>query len=173
MSIINFIKNIFFKGKNIKKEEIINKPDDWNLTISDLMEELKEGKRKSIQGNELNWAREYERTLIPKNYIFPKKGYIYESNLDQEVEFITNWMAPFSGGGKSILYKGEKIIVNDKILEDKPIGAYLIPVEYKKLEKKMVDENDRLSSKYGGFCFYFTTIELNENFTLQNKTKIF
>jgi len=167
MSIITFFKTFFNKNKKINnKENIEPKPKNWNLTTSDLMNELKEKKRNSIKGYELKWAKEYELTLIPKNYIFPKKGNVYESKMDQKVDFIVNWMAPITTGGSGLLYKGDKLIVNENILEDKVIGAYLIPIDYKKIENRMVNEVDRKSPKYGGFCFYFSTIELNEKFTL-------
>ena len=70
-------------------------PAGWNLTISDLLKELTEGKRKQLGSPETEWARAYERSLIPKAYRFPRKGDLYESKIDQEIEFLTSWTAPF------------------------------------------------------------------------------
>jgi hypothetical protein len=50
--------------------------------------------------------------------------------------------------------------------DERPVGADAVPVEYKKLEERMVAEHERTSSKYGSFSLYFTTIELNTNFKL-------
>lgn len=141
-------------------------PPGWNLTISNLMSEMKAGKRKSINKQELDWAREYERSLIPDNARFPQKGDIYESLIDQTVSYLTHWAAPFTGGGEATLLQGERVRIHSDPGDDKPIGAYALPVEYKKLEKRMVPIEAREISKYGGFSFYFTTMELNERFRL-------
>jgi len=141
-------------------------PKGWNLTISDLMKEMKEGKRKSVGSPEADWAREYARSRIPETYRFPKKGDLYECMQDQEVTYMTSWSAPFTGGGKSILFKGERIWVDSEPNDPKPIGTYALPTEYDKLEKRMVPEEDRTNQKYGGFYFHFDTMALNEKFRL-------
>jgi hypothetical protein len=38
---------------------------DWNFTFADLMAEMKAGKRDSVGQPELDWVRDYERSLIP------------------------------------------------------------------------------------------------------------
>ena len=141
-------------------------PEEWKLTISDLMLELKEGKRKQVGYPELDWARAYERSLIPDYYRFPARGDLYESQLDQEVEFLTAWSAPFTGSGKSTLFKGERIWIDDDPVDEKAIGAYALPVEYLKLESRMVNDSDRNADKYGGFYFHIDTKTLNEKFRL-------
>jgi hypothetical protein len=44
-------------------------PDDWNLTLDDLFQEINEGKRKSIEPQEGAWTKEYERSLIPASIL--------------------------------------------------------------------------------------------------------
>ena len=105
---IDWLKKLLSKKDN-KDTMIMTRPKDWKLTIADLLNEMSEGKRKNCGQQELEWAREYERSLIPSNYRFPLKGDLYESNIDQMIEFLTSWEAPFTGSGKSMLYKGEKI----------------------------------------------------------------
>ena len=160
----NFFQKIF--GRQKQTERSIAFPADWNLTISDLMEELKNGKRKEIRDPEMTWAREYERSLIPSHYRFPQKGDLYAANFKQEVAFLTSWSAPYTGGGTTTLFKDEKIWVDTDLLDKKPIGAYLLAVDYKELEKRIVSESDRNSLKYGSFCFHINTKTLNENFKL-------
>ena len=44
-------------------------------------------------------------------------------------------------------------------------------IEYEKIEKHMVPDEERLnkSSKYGGLYLFFKTTDLNENFKLVHK----
>lgn len=164
---MNFLKKIFTR-KQAKKVEnsSMSKPDNWNKTFSDLMKEMDDGKRTEVGQPETEWAREYEQSLIPKTYRYPKQGDLYESKNDQEIEFMTAWSAPFTGGGVATLFKGEQIWVNYEPNEEKPIGCYTLPVKYQELEKRMVTESDRTKENYGNFYFYFDTIKLNENFNL-------
>jgi hypothetical protein len=94
---------------------------------------------------------------------------VYEALHDMEVEFMTAWAAPFTGGGKAMLMQGEKVFVHSEPAEEKPIGAYVEAMEYKLLEERMVPASERTSPKYGGFYFYFSTVELNTKFALVRK----
>ena len=141
------------------------RPADWNLTIDDLLTEMKEGKRKSIGQPELDWAREYQISIIPESYRFPRQGDLYESIVDQEVDFLTAWSAPFTGGGRGTLLKGEKIWIPEET-DEKCTGTYADPVDYSRLEQRIVSESDRTAEKYGGFYFFINTVDLNEKFKL-------
>lgn len=124
------------------------------------------GTRPSISGVELEWAREYERSLIPAEVRFPRKGDVYEALNDLRVSYVTDWAAPYSGGGEAIVYKGERIIVDVRPDGLKPVGVYAKPVNYLKVEERVVPEWERESPKYGGFHFYILTMELYEGFLL-------
>jgi hypothetical protein len=130
------------------------------------MAEMEAGKRKSVGQPELDWAREYERSLIPDGARFPQKGDVYESLDDQKVTYMTAWSAPFTGGGEATLLKGERVWIDSSPTEKKPIGTYALPVEYNKLEKRMVPREEREAPRYGGFYFYFNTVDLNDKFRL-------
>lgn len=140
------------------------RPHDWNLAIDDLVEEMKAGKRRSIE--ELRWAREYEQSLIPEGIRFPQKGDVYESLKDQTVSYLIGWRGPFTTGGESTLLKGERVWINSNATDEKPIGTYALPIEREKLEERMVPSEDRGDPKCGGFYFFLKTVELNENFKL-------
>lgn len=163
-TMINFFKKIFGRQKQTDEKQAF--PSDWNFTISDLMKELATGKRKEIRDPEMTWAREYERSLIPSNYRFPQKGDLYAASYDQDVDFLTSWSAPYTGGGTTKLFKGEQVWVDSNPSEKKPIGAYLLAVNYKELEERIVSESDRRSFKYGSFYFSINTKTLNEDFKL-------
>jgi hypothetical protein len=144
----------------------MTRPIDWNLTIDDLLKEISEGKRKDCGQQEYEWAREYERSLIPSNYRYPLIGDLYESKFDQIQEFITNWLVPYTGGGESMLYKGERIWIAYESDEDQPLAVDALPVDYKKLELRMVDTNVRELQEYSCFHFCIDTKDLNEKFIL-------
>ena len=55
---------------------------------------------------EVDWARDYERSLIPAGTRFPKKGDVYEATRDVEVSYLTSWSAPFTGGGLGAQERG-------------------------------------------------------------------
>jgi hypothetical protein len=141
-------------------------PPGWSLTLDDLFAEMKAGKRKSIGNPEAEWAKEYESARIPEGTRFPIKGDLYASTCDQMVQYMTAWAAPFTGAGEALLLKGDRIWIENEPRDAKPIGTYALPVDYKKLEARMVPQADRSSSKYGGFYFYFKTVDLEKNFTL-------
>lgn len=164
---MNWIKRLFCDHTpqppgHIKSE----RPEGWNLTLDDLFAEMKAGKRKSVGNPEAEWAREYEKSLIPEGTRFPKKGDVYESKVDQTIHYMTAWSAPFTGDGEATLFKGERIWIDNNPNGERPIGTYALPIEYSKLEKRMVPPGDREQPKYGGFYFYFKTVDLNDKFIL-------
>jgi hypothetical protein len=164
---MNFLRRIFPKPEPTKAiREIPPMPEGWNLTLTDLMEEIYEGKRKSVGSPEADWAREYERSKMPDTYRFPEKGDLYECIEDHEVTFMTSWAAPFTGDGKSTLLKGDKVWVDSAPNDPKPIGTYAQAVDYESLEKRMVREKERTAANYTGFYFYFDTVTLNGKFRL-------
>lgn len=142
------------------------RPKDWHLTISDLMELLQSGERKFVDQHEWKWAREYEQSLVPNDVRIPQKGDVYEVMEEITVNYMTTWSAPFTGGGETRLAKGERIWIDTETTEKKPIGIYAQAVEYKRLERQIVPKADREAANYGGFYFFFTTVQLNEQFKL-------
>lgn len=142
------------------------RPPDWNLTLDDLFAEMESGKRKSVGNPEAEWARQYERSLLPEGSRFPRKGNLYESNCDQAVLYMTAWSAPYTGGGEAVLFKGERIWIDNEPRGGTAISTYAIPVEYSKLEERMVPKAERENPRYDGFRLHLKTVDLNINFTL-------
>lgn len=165
MKILKFLNRKKVTPQEIKKKE---RPSDWTLTVNELFNEFNTKKRKSIQQYEVEWAKDYERSLYPKNTVFPRKGYLYESIEDQEISYMTAWKAPFTGGGKSIIKKGERIWIKFNPNEENPTSTYALPVDYEKIEERMVPENERNNPKYNGFYFCLSTPILNNKFKLVN-----
>lgn len=141
------------------------RPPEWNLTVDDLFREMKEGKRASIGQQETDWARDYEVSLIPENYRFPKTGDLYEVVKALEVTFLTHWSAPYTGGGEGMLVPGDRIWLPDQ-LNEKASSAYAEPVDYPELEQRFVSVSDRTDFNYSGFSIIVKTVDLNEKFKL-------
>ena len=114
---------------NPRASALTKRPADWNMTIDDLFAEMIAGKRKSVGNPEIEWAREYEKSLIPEGSRFPKNGDVYESKANQTVHYMTAWSAPFTGGGEATLLKGERIWIDNDPNDDGPIGTYALPIE--------------------------------------------
>lgn len=165
---MGIISRIFKRGAApaVSPEPVPERPPEWSHTVAMLMEEMAAGGRESVSGTELRWARDYERSLIPPGYRFPRKGDVYEALADMEVEYITDFAGPFSGGGRGVLKKGERVRLNREEREEKPVGAFAVPVNYGEIEARMVPADERRSPKYGSMSFYFTTMELNTAFGL-------
>ena len=105
-------------------------------------------------------------TLIPKDVRFPKKGDVYEALSDIQLDYFTLWGAPLTGGGKSTLFKGERVWIDQSPNQTKPNGVYAIPVEYEKLESRIVPDEVREKEDYSSFCFCIDTVVLNQKFRL-------
>jgi len=130
------------------------------------MREMNEGKRSTVGNPELEWAREYERSLIPKSHRFPRKGDLYRAKRELTVSYLTSWSAPYTGGDKTTIYPGEEFWIDSDPVDAEPIGTYALAVDYDVLERRIVPSSDRNAPLYGGFYFSFDTISLNEDFEL-------
>lgn len=154
---------IFGRREPDDQDESPPRPPDWNLTLDDLGEELESGKRRILGQPEIDWARDYERSLIPEGVRFPRDGDVYASLEDRTVSYMTAWAAPFSGGGEGVLKAGERVRISGDFGPE-PISVYAVPVEYDEIEARMVPEEERRSRKYGGFYLSLRTMELHEAF---------
>lgn len=108
---------------------------------------------------EVEWARDYERSLIPAGTRFPKKGDVFEATRDVEVRYLTSWSAPSTGGGSGTLKKGERVIINFEPLP-RPIAANATAINYSHVEEGMVPESDRSNKKYAGFYLALKTLAI-------------
>ncbi|MBE7466563.1 MAG: hypothetical protein HS116_24100 [Planctomycetes bacterium] len=145
-------------------------PPGWNKTLADLFAEAKRGERKSIGNQEAAWARAYERSLLPAQTRFPKKGDLYEALEDLTVNYLTAWQAPFTGGAECLMLKGDRVLVDDEPGQAEPITVYARAVDYERLERRIVPESDRTHPKYGGFYVALNTADLNTKFRLVSET---
>lgn len=141
-------------------------PPGWNKTIEDLLAEAQRGERKTVGSPEIDWARQYMRSLIPEGMRFPRKGDTYVAVRDLEVRYMTNWAKPFTGGGKGTLKSGEQVRITQEMLDPRPIGFYAQAVNYADVERQLVPSDERADPSYSGFSLSLKTSELDGNFKL-------
>ena len=142
------------------------RPADWNKTIDDLVQEMNAGLRMAIGQPEIDWAREYTRSLIPDGLRYPQQGDVYESLFDQPIRYMTAWHAPYTGGGESMIYARELVWIDSAPIDEKPIGVYALPIQYDEMEKRMVPAEERSAPKYNGFYLSIDTLTLLEKYEL-------
>lgn len=141
------------------------RPKNWDKTIGDLMQELSEGRRKSIGQPELDWAREYTRSLLPDGLRYPMKADVYEALSTQCIRYVTHWRKPFTGGHKTMIHSGERVWIHEPSHE-RPISVHATPINYNLLEQRIVPAEDRLQPDYDGFSLSIDTMILLNNFRL-------
>ena len=102
------------------------------------MAEVASGARRSVGSPETDWARDYERSLLPPDTSFPSEGEVYEALEDFTVDYMTGWAAPYTGGGSGVLLRGERILVRYAPSDSRPIMIYATPVDYQGVENRIV-----------------------------------
>ncbi|PCJ53307.1 MAG: hypothetical protein COA79_22945 [Planctomycetota bacterium] len=103
------------------------------------------------------------RSSFPKDLIYPKDGEVYISTCDFKIDYLTSHNAPFTGGDKAILPKGEQIKIR-KPIEDQPINVYCDPINYDKIHNNIVTKEERSNPTYDGYYFSIDTIDLYNHF---------
>ena len=136
-------------------------PSGWSKTIEDLLAE-----NRNISGEEIGWARTFEREQLKSWARFPRPGEIYELTNDAEISYVTHWGAPFTGGGRGILRRGTRVRIGDGIGDPEPIGVYADALDQGRIEAELVPEADRKADSYGGYSLSIKTAELNRLFRL-------
>lgn len=117
-------------------------PPGWNKTIQDLTDEAKKS-GSAVGSPEVDWGRDYECSLIPGGTRFPKKGDVYEAIQDTNVNYMTAWSAPYTGGGEGILHAGDRVLVPHDPIYRHPVAVYANAVDYARLEERMIPESER------------------------------
>jgi hypothetical protein len=141
-------------------------PSGWDLTIEDLVAQMKLGKRKSVGSPETDWARDYERSLLPPDVRFPQKGDVYEAQESVAVHYMTAWGAPFTGGGEGQLEQGDRVFIDSAPSNPRPISVYAVACDYRAIEQRMVPSSVRDDPTYSDFYFSLKVIDLHRYFRL-------
>ncbi|WP_276502071.1 hypothetical protein [Terrimonas pollutisoli] len=132
-------------------------------TIDELFKEFKDGKRKNIGGKTLENARKLTNARMPKGLFYPNGGEIFEALHDVDINYLTHFMAAYTGGDKAKLLKGERVIIS-KPNQTKPTGYYCEATNYMEVENRIVPHPDIGNSAYNGYSISIDTISLNRDF---------
>lgn len=144
-------------------EERIELPRGWNKTIDDLNAEMMRGERLGASGEEVDWAREYERSLLPADIVFPEEGEVWETIDDCDVKYGTLFAAPSSGGGNARLQRGERVRIL-QLPDGRPIMIAFSPLRYDELHTLIVPEEDRNCATYTGYHLWTKTVHFLAHF---------
>jgi hypothetical protein len=134
-------------------------PSGWSKTLTELLAE-----KTNLSGEEIEWARTFEREQLRSWVRFPRPGDLYELAGDTEISYVTHWAAPFTGGGKGLLRAGTRVRVAAEFADPEPIAVYCDPVEKSRIEADLVPESDRRAENYAGFSLSISTADLNKLF---------
>lgn len=137
------------------------RPAGWNKTLDDL-----DAEKRSLAGEEIEWARDYEREQLRSWARFPKDGDIFETVNDLAVTFLIASNGPYGSSGHGILPSGTRVRVSIHANDAEPVGVYATPIEEKIIETVLVPEADRSSSRYRGYSLFFKVAQLNRDFRL-------
>ena len=105
---------------------------------------------------------------MPKDIRYPRDGEVYEALEDFPISYMTAHHAPYTGGGKAVLPKGEKVRVC-KPVREKPISVYCDPLRYDELHEIIVPLAERENERYSNYYFSIKTVELNASFRLVDR----
>lgn len=140
-------------------------PPGWNKTIADLFKEVQRGERLVIGGDEGDWAREYERSLLPTGTVFPRDGQIWEALADCDVTVMTIFATPGSGSEHATLSRGERVRISGGT-GPQPLSVSFLPVRYDALHESLVSRATRRTPRYGGCSLSVKTVYFNDHFRL-------
>ncbi len=82
-------------------------------TFEEMYKELQAGKREEISHADTQKSAALQKALYPKGIRYPKSGDIYLCVDDAEINYMTHWMKPYTGGEKAIFPKDEKIQISE------------------------------------------------------------
>lgn len=142
-------------------------PPGWNKTLDDLFREAAQGLRSSIGSPEADWAREYERSLLPADLRAPCLGDVYEAIGDTPVDYLVAWIdAPVTTDGSGTLQAGQRIRISSDPGPARPLLVYALPLDYPGFEQRCVPPEVRSRRKYGGLTLAVKAVDLHRHFRL-------
>ena len=90
---------------------------------------------------------------------------MYEALRDVSVSYITGWWdIPYTGGGRAVFPKGERLRVTQVGPGREPAGAYCDPLRYDALHEQIVPAVERADPLYVRYCLSVDTADLNGAF---------
>lgn len=135
------------------------RPPGWNKTLADL-----DAEKRSLSGEEIHWAREYDREQLRAWARFPLNDEVFEATRDVRVTYMIDWRGPGSTGGEGVLPKGTRIRVSVHAGDPEPVLVYATPLDEQGVAQLLIPEDDRNSTRYGGYSLGIDVALLNREF---------
>jgi hypothetical protein len=140
------------------------RPPGWNKTLDDLVQEITRGARWFVSGEEAEWARDYERSLLPSGTVFPRGGEVWEAVGDCDVQVEYLFAAPGSSGTTGRLRAGERVRIVEGGSDPAPIVVSFVPLRYDALHEALVPADVRAALRYTGYALAARTAHVNRHF---------
>jgi O-acetyl-ADP-ribose deacetylase (regulator of RNase III) len=130
-------------------------------TVEELFAKVKKGK--SVSGKAMDNARKLSKALMPTGLFYPTGGEVFEAIQDTQISYLTHFMAPYTGGDKTKILKGERVIVS-KPNQERQLSYYCYPIESNEIENRIIPLSDRDDPAYNGYSLSIDTKSLNRDF---------
>jgi hypothetical protein len=134
-------------------------PPGWNKTTSELA-----ASKPFPTPLEWEWAQVYELMGLRKWARFPRDGEVYEALENLLIEYLIQWDAPVSSGDTGLITRGTQVRVSVMPEDQEPLSVYADPLEYDRVERELIPEGTRATTKYAGFYLSIRTEDLNRFF---------
>jgi len=131
-------------------------PDGWTLTIRDVIS--REG---GATGQEIEWARAYERDQLPSGTRYPQHGDIYEVIAPLRTTYLVQYDAPITTSGECELPIGLRIRVDNDVGVPEPLSVSAAPIQSPRFIETIVPADVREHPKFAGVRLSVTTRDLN------------
>lgn len=122
------------------------------------------GIRPAITGDEADWARDYERSSLPPDTVFPGPAEAWEAAIDCEVTVHHVFAAPVSNCGTAMLAAGTKVRILDGSIDPQPIFVSFVPVRYEALQQSLVPQDILAEPRYANYVLSLGTAAFNKCF---------
>jgi hypothetical protein len=121
--------------------------------------------RTSIPADEFRELLTAERRRLSPEARIPRPGDVYAVRSGVRVDYMTSHFAPFTGGGRARLRRGEKVRVSSKP-GPHTVGVTCDPLRYAELEASIVPARERADPTYSRYSLYIKIADLHRRFDL-------
>lgn len=166
------------------------RPENWNWTVDQLFAEQRGGVRAVICAQEIAWAQQYERNLLPEGVTYPAHGEIYMVTSPLETililhtqqprnignclalvfwHFIT-WLSRYRCSETSVvkLTPGIRLRVESEVTRsDQAINVTTAPVDSANFERRFIRYLRRVRPGHSGCSLYMSTADLHAHCSLE------
>ena len=101
---------------------------------------------------------------MPPGTRLPSPGEVYEAVDDVEISYLTTHAPPYTGGGKRVLAKGERVRIST--VGKHRMSVYCDPLRYEALHAHFISKEERANPSYTGYYLFVRTAQLNTKFRL-------